>query len=236
MFSMTQLIRRAEQTRGKEIASVDGDRTQSWNEFVEKVARFAGGLQRIGVGDDDCVAMMALNSDRYFEFMFAVPWAGGVIQPINTRLAGPEVVYWLNDSEASVLLVDTSFAPLIANIRDELKFVEKLIFVDEGELPDGFIAYSEIIDAEPVEEAGREGDDVAGLFYTGGTTGRSKGVMLSHSNLVVNALQSVALLDCRPGDRILHVAPMFHIADAFICMTSVAMGSSNYFLPAFEPV
>jgi long-chain acyl-CoA synthetase len=60
--------------------------------------------------------------------------------------------------------------------------------------------------------------------------------MLTHTNLVVNALQSVAFLDCKPGDRILHVAPMFHIADAFICMTSAAMGGSNYFLPSFEPV
>ena len=233
---MTQLIRRAAQTRGNDVATIDGDRTQTWNEFVEKVARFAGGLQRIGVGTDSCVAIMALNSDRYFEFMFAVPWAGGVFQPINTRLAGPEVVYWLNDSEASVLLVDTSFAPLIADIREQLKFVEKLIFIDDGEVPEGFIAYAEVVDAESVEDARRQGDDVAGLFYTGGTTGRSKGVMLSHTNLVVNALQAVALLDCRPGDRILHVAPMFHIADAFICMTSVTMGGSNYFLPAFEPV
>jgi len=233
---MTQLIRRTAQTRGNDIAAVDGDRTQTWNEFVEKVARFAGGLQRIGVGTDDCVAIMALNSDRYFEFMFAVPWAGGVFQPINTRLAGPEVVYWLNDSEASVLFVDTSFAPLIADIREQLKFVGKMIFIDDGEVPEGFTAYAEVVDAEPVEDAIRQGDDVAGLFYTGGTTGRSKGVMLSHTNLVVNALQSVALLDCRPGDRILHVAPMFHIADAFICMTSVTMGGSNYFLPAFEPV
>ncbi len=233
---MTQLICRAAQTRGNDVATIDGDRTQTWNEFVEKVARFAGGLQRIGVGTDDCVAIMALNSDRYFEFMFAVPWAGGVFQPINTRLAGPEVVYWLNDSEASVLLVDTSFAPLIADIREQLKFVEKLIFIDDGEVPEGLMAYAEVVDAEPIEDTRRQGDDVAGLFYTGGTTGRSKGVMLSHTNLVVNALQSVALLDCRPGDRILHVAPMFHIADAFICMTSVTMGGSNYFLPAFEPV
>ena len=88
MFSMTQLIRRAAQTRGNDIATVDGDRTQTWNEFVEKVARFAGGLQRIGVGTDSCVAIMALNSDRYFEFMFAVPWAGGVFQPIITLAPG----------------------------------------------------------------------------------------------------------------------------------------------------
>jgi long-chain acyl-CoA synthetase len=60
--------------------------------------------------------------------------------------------------------------------------------------------------------------------------------MLTHTNLVANALQSVAVMDCSPGDKILHVAPMFHIADAFYCMTSLVVGGTNYFLPGFEPV
>lgn len=236
MFSMTQLIRRLAQTDGGSLATFDGKRTQSWNELVTKVAGFAAGLQKLGVGEDDCVAILALNSDRYFEFMFAVPWAGGVFQPINTRLAAPEVVYWLNDSEAKVLIVDSGFAAMIEGIKDELKFVKEFIFIDEGKVPEGFLPYSEVVSADAVPDANRNGDDIAGLFYTGGTTGRSKGVMLSHTNLVVNAMQSVALLDCRPGDHILHVAPMFHIADAFICMTSAVMGGTNYFLPAFDPV
>ncbi len=236
MFSMTQLIRRASQTIGDTIATVDGDRTQTWREFENRIACFAGGLQKAGVSAGDCVAILALNSDRYFEFMFAVPWAGGVFQPVNTRLAGPEIVYWLNDSQARVLVVDSSFAPLVNEIRSQLTDVQTLIFIDDGAVPEGYMAYAELVGAAPIADAGRNNDEVAGLFYTGGTTGRSKGVMLSHSNLVVNALQGVSVLDCRPRDHILHVAPMFHIADAFICMMSAAIGGSNYFLPAFEPV
>ncbi len=236
MFSMTQLIRRLAQIHPGELATIDGDRRQTWPELVEKVAAFASGLQKLGVGRDDTVAMLALNSDRYFEFMFAVPWAGGVFQPVNTRLAGPEVVYWLNDSEAKVLLVDARFTGLVAEIRDQLRFVENLVFVDEGEIPQGYIGYQELVSAGFVPDAGRGGEEVAGLFYTGGTTGRSKGVMLSHNNLVVNALQSSVLLDVQPGDQILHVAPMFHIADAFISMTAATFGGSNFFQPAFDPV
>jgi len=236
MFSMTQLIRRASQTIGNELATIDGERTQTWSEFENRIARFAGGLQALGVQTDDCVAILALNSDRYFEFMFAVPWAGAVFQPVNTRLAGPEVVYWLNDSEAKVLVVDTSFAPLVDEIKSELSHVKQFIFIDDGEIPEGYLGYSDVTSAEPVSDAGRKNDDVAGLFYTGGTTGRSKGVMLSHTNLVVNGLQGVSVSDCRPKDRILHVAPMFHIADAFICMTTATVGGSNYFLPSFDPV
>ena len=236
MFSTTQLIRRIVQTAGHQLATVDGDRQQTWQQFETKLAHFAGGLKALGVKSDDAVAMLALNSDRYFEFMYAVPWAGAVFQPINTRLAGPEVVYWLNDSEAKVLLVDSTFVPMIDQIRAELSHVEHFIFVDDAQLPEGYSSYHSLIDAQPMDDAGRQGDDVAALFYTGGTTGRSKGVMLTHSNLVANALQSVAVMDCLPGDKILHVAPMFHIADAFYCMTSLAIGGTNYFLPGFDPV
>jgi long-chain acyl-CoA synthetase len=89
MFSTSQLIRRIVQTSGSELATVDGERQQTWQQYMDKLARFAGGLQSLGVKKGDCVAMLALNSDRYFEFMYGVPWAGGVFQPINTRLAGP---------------------------------------------------------------------------------------------------------------------------------------------------
>ncbi|MDA1074109.1 MAG: long-chain-fatty-acid--CoA ligase [Proteobacteria bacterium] len=236
MFSMSQCIKRLGQIDGDRIATVDGDRTQTWSQFNESVARMAGGLQRLGVGADTTVAILAFNSDRYFEFMFAVPWAGGVFQPVNTRLAGPEVVYWINDSAARVVFVDTSFALLVESLRDQMPGVEHYVFVDEGETPSFCMPYADLVDADPIADTGRSGEDIAGLFYTGGTTGRSKGVMLTHNNLVVNAMQGVPLMDCQPGDRILHVAPMFHIADACVCMTSVVVGGSNYFLPNFEPV
>ena len=235
MFSMTQLIHRAAQIRGNGLATVDGERRQTWLEFEQKIGRFAGGLRKLGVGDDDCVAMLALNSDRYFEFMFATPWAGAVFQPINTRLAGPEVLYWLNDSCARVLIIDSNFVDLIQQIRGELAHVEHIVFIDDGDTPDNCLSYASLISADPIQDARRSNDDVAGLFYTGGTTGRSKGVMLSHQNLVINTLQSIAPLDCQDGDRILHVAPMFHIADAIVCMTSAATAGTNFFQPGFVP-
>ena len=235
MYSMTQLVRRAAQTNGNAIATLDGERSQTWKEFVVRVAAFGGGLQKLGIANGDCAAIL-LNSDRYFEFMFAVPWAGGVFQPVNTRLAGPEVTYWLTDSEAKVVFVDTSFVPLIEKIRGDLPHVEHFVFIDDGDVPASYRSYTDLVSAAPIPDAGREGDDVAGLFYTGGTTGRSKGVMLSHANLVVNALQAFSVFDMSPTDKVLHVAPMFHIADAFVCLMTAATAGSNFFQPAFDPV
>jgi long-chain acyl-CoA synthetase len=236
MFSMTQLVRRAAQNHGGVLATHDGDRSQTWAEFRERIARFAGGLHELGIGAGDRVAILALNSDRYMEFMFGVPWAGGVFVPVNTRLAPPEVVYWLNDSGSRVLLVDGNFAAVVATVRDQLDSLEHVVFIDDAEVAPGCLPYGELISAGAAPDAGRGDDDLAGLFYTGGTTGRSKGVMLSHRNLVGNALQALPVLGSADGERTLHVAPMFHIADGCMCLMAAAMAHQNYILPAFEPL
>ncbi|TDJ21837.1 MAG: long-chain-fatty-acid--CoA ligase [Gammaproteobacteria bacterium] len=236
MFSMTQLVRRAAQNHGGVLATHDGNRSQTWAQFSERIARFAGGLHKLGVGAGDRVAILALNSDRYMEFMFGVPWAGAVFVPVNTRLAGPEIAYWLKDSGSKVLLVDGNFAAGVAAIRDQLESLEQLVFIDDGAVPEGCVPYAELLSAPAVPDAGRGDDDLAGLFYTGGTTGRSKGVMLSHRNLVGNVFQTLPVIGSNEGERTLHVAPMFHIADGFMCIIAAAMAHENYILPAFEPL
>ena len=89
--------------------------------------------------------------------------------------------------------------------------------------------------AEPVADAERGYEDLAGLFYTGGTTGRSKGVMLSHRNLVFNAFNTIALLQYEADARYLHAPPMFHIADCVAVFGITQLGLEHYFIPAFNP-
>lgn len=235
MFSLTAMIRRAAQINPQAAATIDQGRTVRWQDFPERIARLAGGLASLGVQADDRVAVLALNSDYYYEFYFAVSWAGAVFVPVNTRLAPPEVVHWLSDSGARVLCVDATFLPLVESIRDQVPSLERLVFMgDDG--PDDIVTWGDLGESDPVADAGRTGDDLAGLFYTGGTTGRSKGVMLSQQNLAVNALQAAPVLQMQPGDRVLHTAPMFHIADWCMCVGAAIVGGSNSFLPAFEPL
>ena len=116
MFSLTSLARRAAQINPEAIVTTDADRTTLWRDFPDRLARLAGGLRRLGVEAGDRVAILALNSDRYYEFYFATSWAGGVFVPVNTRLAGPEVLHWLGDSDARVVCVDATFLPLLREI------------------------------------------------------------------------------------------------------------------------
>jgi long-chain acyl-CoA synthetase len=213
-----------------------GNRSRSWRQMQDRVARLAGALHALGVADGDRVAILALNSDRYYEAYFGISWAGAVFVPINIRLAPAEFVHWLNDSGSTLLLVDDSFLPAMETIRGQLETVRQWIYLGDGTAPDGCLAFEDLIaGAEPAPATNRHGDDLAGLFYTGGTTGKSKGVMLSHRNLCYNVLQSLPYFDVSAKDVFLHAAPMFHIADGFFGFIAATLGCTNVFLPAFEP-
>lgn len=118
-MGITQCVRRAVKQNSRGRATVFGERTRCWDEFEVRVARLAGGLQSLGVRPGERVAMLALNSDRYLETYVAVPWAGAVVVPLNTRWSPAENIYAINDSGARFLLVDDMFAALGMSIRSE---------------------------------------------------------------------------------------------------------------------
>lgn len=120
-FSFSQLIMRAAFVSRSSDAVLFGDRAQSWRQVAETVARFASVLHESGLRAGDRVAMLALNSEVYLQFYFDVPWAAGVIVPINTRLAPAEIVHWLSDSGGRFLLADDAFAPIIERIAPQLQ-------------------------------------------------------------------------------------------------------------------
>ncbi len=236
MSSLPQIIHRTVQCNPDKIATRFRDRVHTWAVFQDRIARIATGLKTAGVREGDRIACLALNSDRYYEFYFAVSWAGAVFVPINNRLAPAEMLFWLNDSGSSILFVDDAYLSSVAEISDQLETVEHFIYMGEGETPPSYRAYEGLVDNhQPVTASGRGGDDLAGLFYTGGTTGRSKGVMLSHRNLSYNALQTHPDVQTRESDILMHAAPMFHVADWVTSITAATLSCTNVFVPAFEP-
>jgi len=216
------------------LAADGSERRRTWGETQHRVARLAGAMQALGLGTGDRAAILALNSDRYFEFFFATAWAGGVFVPVNIRLAPPEVEHWLNDSEAKILFIDAQFAPVLQALTGRLPHIQHVVYIGDDAPPAGMHGFEQIIaSAKPVPDAERGYEDLAGLFYTGGTTGRSKGVMLSHRNLVFNAFNTMAVFHYEPGARYLHAPPMFHIADCVAVFGYTQMGGEHYFIPMF---
>ncbi len=235
-MQVTQTLRRAMLLYRDHTAVLDGEVRQSWSEFGDRVQRLAGVLRELGIGDDDKVAVFMLNGHRYFELFFGTFWAGGVVVPINIRLAAPEIVHQLNEAEVRVLVVDDTFAMMLPAMRDKLQTVRHVVHAASVPAPEGMLDYETLIrEAAPIDDAERDGDDVAGIFYTGGTTGRAKGVMLTHDNLMANALNGTLTNRASRDDIYLHSAPMFHLADISSTFGLTMVGAQHAFIPFFEP-
>jgi len=235
-MQITSILRRAAQVNPNGTATICKDRQQTWAQMQDRVARLAGALQSLGMKTGDRVALLSLNSDRFIEYYFASVWGGGVMMPMNVRWAPAESAYALNDAGAEILLVDDAFAPAAAAIRNQVKGLKTLIFCGDDATPDGMLNYEDILAAaDPAPDAGRNGDDLAGIFYTGGTTGFPKGVMLSHTNLFVGGIANSEAFHISDNTVYLHAAPMFHIADlVFFAAVSFAAGT-HVVTPMFTP-
>ena len=233
---LTQVLNSAADTFPNKIASIDGDRRHTWAQWRDRMSRLAAALRALGLAAGDRVAILAHNSDRYTEYVFAVWWAGGAVVPMNTRWSAVENAYSLNDSNAQILFVDRNFLPMLDAIRAEAKDVKTVIYIGDDAAPDGMLSFEELIAAhKPCADAMRQDEDLAGLFYTGGTTGFPKGVTLPHRALLYNAMVIAKELRLNRDTIWLHAAPMFHLAD-FGGNTAVAMvGGCNVYIPSFEP-
>jgi acyl-CoA synthetase (AMP-forming)/AMP-acid ligase II len=236
IMEITQGLRRAVQFRGEATATIFGDRRQNWSQLLDHVSRLAAALQSLGVSADDRVAVLSTNSDRFIECLYGIPWAGGVMLPLNFRLREDELVFILNDAKPRVIFVESAFLDLYQGIAADIESIEHVIIIDdEGKSQADCHAYSALRDtAVPVPDAHRGGDELIAIFYTGGTTGTPKGVMLSHDNLIHFALGFLAGEKMTESLVHLHVAPMFHMSCIGVFFTTLAAGT-HIVLPRFEP-
>lgn len=235
-MGITQCVNRAVQQDHAGIVTRFGRRTRRWGEFAERVARLAGGFRALGVEPGNRVAILALNSDRYLEFYAAVPWAGAAAVPLNTHWSPPESIKALNDSGATVLMVDDAFASKAEAIVAGAGSVRAVIHMGDAAAPSGMTSYEHLIErAAPIPDAGRTGDDLAGIFYTGGTTGFPKGVMLSHRSLWASAAAAASVVAWRRDDVALHVGPMFHLATFSAVMGTLLIGAQHVIIAVAEP-
>lgn len=205
------------------LAAVCGEVRLTFTDMYARCRKLANAMSDIGMQPGDRIAILAANSHQYLEVYQALPAAGFVIVPLNTRHAEPELRYALEDAGVRVLIADRDPGPL----RD---CVERVISIpDEYET---MVASA----SEDVELGnGVTENDLAGLFYTGGTTGASKGVMLSHRNLMANTFHTMGFMHPARDSAYLVMAPLFHAAGSTAVLATVWTGGAQVLLPAFTP-
>lgn len=231
----TQPLHRFSQQRPDALATVMAGRAHTFSDLADRVARLASGLLSLGMKEGDRVGILSLNSDRYFETLIAIPWAGGVVNPCNTRWSAKEILFSLQDCDTRILFVDEHFLPFLNDIDGKSDLLRHVIVMSES-APGGLIAYESLVAGSiPVADVRRGGGDNLGVFYTGGTTGFPKGVMISHASLNTSSMALMAEDGAPTGSVYLHAAPMFHLADFGISGAHWIRGNTHCFIPGFSP-
>lgn len=233
MFTLTTALDQARRLHRQRTAIVHEGGRATWGETVERIARAAAVLASLGVRRGERFGVLSHNTFRHFELLHAGYWMGAVPVPLNYRLAPPEIAQILDDAGCRVLAVEDAFVDLLERAALE-PWRSGALLVAGQPLADPRPQYEARLAAAapaPLHPAGE--DDDAILLYTGGTTGRSKGVRLTHRNVVANAHQIHSILRFAPGEVYLHVAPMFHSAD-LIASAFTLLGLTHAFLPQFS--
>ncbi len=222
MHTFADPIKYASRMAPIKTAVIDGLESISYAELHRRCRLLAGALQELGLEKGDRVAILANNGQRYIETYMGVPAAGLVVVPLNTRHAVTELKYALEDSQTKVLLSDRDPGELA-------DCVDHVIMI-----PD---AYDTMLNAALEIELGinLQESDLAGLFYTGGTTGKSKGVMLSHRNLIANTFHWLVSVPKREDDIMLVMAPLFHAAGSGGVIANIWTLGTQVTLAVFDP-
>jgi long-chain acyl-CoA synthetase len=221
MTTMLGPLRRARRIAAGSTAVRCGEVELNYAETWDRCRRLIGALQRLGVAEGDRVAVVGPNCHRYLELYQAVPGGGMVLVPLNQRHTEAELRDALDDAGASVLFAGRDVGAAARSVPHVL---------DLGDGYEELLAGSE--PAEPPDDLHE--DTLAGLFYTGGTTGTSKGVMLSHRNVVANAFHFQAFAAFRPETCWLVAAPLFHLAGTIAVLATVWHAGRHVVLPAFD--
>ncbi len=235
----SRILKRAVKLYGEKTAVVDGDVRFTYAEVDRRVRRVYHAVNGAGMTDGGRIAVLDFNTYRYLELYFGMAFTGRVLLPLNIRLSPAEYTYILNDAEAEAIIFHADFKPVLEKIRNDLRSVKRF-YIAEGaadadwitDTYDNFLARAA---DDPVSSAVEDENAVLNLYYTSGTTGKPKGVMLTHRNIYANALTTI--ISFRLEDRTVwhHIAPLFHLADAFFIWSVTYQGGRHVMQRQFVP-
>lgn|SRR5271157_2662455 len=238
-MSPVRILKRAVKLYPHKTAVVDGDLKLTYLELQERVNRVTHAVSDLGVAPQSRVAILDYNTHRYMEMYFGMAQSDKVLLPLNTRLSVDDYIYILNDAEAAAIIFHADYKPIIEKVRQAAKTVIHYIVCDGiadeewiTQTYEDFLAHasSDVVHYEPPDE-----NDMLNLYYTSGTTGRPKGVILTHRNIYANALTTIISFKLEDATVWYHIAPLFHLADAFFAWSVTFQGGQHIMQRQFNP-
>ncbi len=227
-------VRHYAETRANHAALIFGDRITSYANLELRANRVASGLSSLGSGPKSRIAILTGNSDYFFEIWLGAALGNFVLTPVNARLAPPEVVYIVNDSQAEVLIVDGPFHALVEGIAGDLSTIRHIISLDTHPEWPNYAAWRDQQSSARVQASADPGDTVVQM-YTSGTTGFPKGVELSHTSMLACVRSMMGLTAWEPGEVALVTAPLFHTAGSAWASCALQSGGTVVLLDEASP-
>jgi len=236
--TLAELVADVARRDGAKAALIFQDKPITYAALDDQIERAANALAALGVGHGDRVAIQLPNIPQFVVAYYAVLRLGATVVPLNVLYKADEVAYILNDSEATTFIVFDGFYADGAAVR-QAPMTKRVVVVGQGAAPEGTTAWSSLVDgaAPRREPVAVRPEDLAVICYTSGTTGRSKGAMLTHRNFISNCEQTAAMerLHLSDADVMLLVLPLFHIYAMNVGLNAtLRMGGTIVLIPRFE--
>ena len=234
-----RFLRYAEQQYPGRTAVVCNQDRFTYAQFAERVGRLAGALRQAGIQAGDRVAFLGANCHRLLEAYYGVPEAGAVLLPLNIRLAPDELAFILNDSGATILFVEKQFLGLVESFRKSLRTVKMFVQLDGSPDvpwldPRNYDALLAAATPHRADISSIDENSLAELFYTSGTSANPKGVMLTHRNIYLHALNVCMGFQIENGAVELHTIPLFHANGWGVAHFLVLLGGKHVMIQRFE--
>ena len=205
-----------------------------YDQINERSNRLANALVDLGIKKGDRVAMLQVNCNQYLEAYYGVAKAGGIFVPLNFRAKTDELSYMMTNGEAVAVLVGDRYLDMVAEMRSQLPTVKHYISVDRKQ--DGMLFYEDLISSGSADEVipEAEDEDVTILMYTAGTTGRPKGVPLTHGSFSTYVLENVDPVSPEVEEKNLLTVPLYHVAGIQAMLAAVYGGRTLVMMRQFE--
>jgi len=234
-----RILRRAVKLYPDKTALVDGNIRMTYGEVQQRVNRVVHAFSDLKLSSNARIAVIDYNTYRYLELYFGGALSGHILLPLNIRLSEEEYVYILENSRAEVVIFHGDFKPVMERVCNRVKTVNHW-FVADGEDVEPWIsttyeALMESADSGPVLDKVDDENATLNLYYTSGTTGRPKGVELTHRNIYANALTTIISFKIDDATVWHHIAPLFHLADAFFVWSVTFQGGCHVMQRSFVP-
>lgn len=214
--------------------AVCGGRAVTYRQMDQWSTRVASGLRERGVGRGDVVALLSYNSVEFLATIYAANHLGAIAMPINWRLAAAELRYLLEHSQARALVCDEALTELADQAIEGLSGDLRRVVVSSSDVA-GWERFADIEGGAQVDRVAVLGDDVHRLMYTSGTTGRPKGVMLTHANLAWKNTAHVTEFGFTSADIGLACGPLYHVGALDLVTTSmIAVGATTIVHRSFD--